>query len=73
MAIAFQSSVNQTKDTQFNNRHCKSFCDFCGRWTDSLEYLGIVKSANGAVICRDCAEMCVEIIKERDDAKRKAK
>lgn len=42
-----------------HSRSRKPFCDFCGRWTESLDCAS-AKSPNGAVVCQDCALTIVE-------------
>ena len=42
-----------------------SQCSFCKKWQSDVEML--IGSAVGVFICNECVDVCVNILKERDD------
>jgi hypothetical protein len=63
-----QRHIEVLKENQRRNREAVPFCDFCGRWSVSYGYKSAM-SANGAIICLECAELAVELCKENGGLK----
>lgn len=40
-------------------------CSFCKKWQSEVEML--IGSADGAFICNECVDVCVNILKEREE------
>ncbi|MDP4120190.1 MAG: ATP-dependent Clp protease ATP-binding subunit ClpX [Bacillota bacterium] len=49
-----------------NHNSDSIFCSFCGK---SQEYVGRLVAGNGAYICDECIELCMEVLEENDEGR----